>query len=364
MARDQQDSGIYRPVPYGIWAVESPILAGAGVNHGVDDLARNCNTIWATRSPNLVQQVCPGDTSIRHIEVTQASHLERYYFRLPTGEYGSRDEVAGQLSYYTSDGSTTGEVQVVALQASLDSTPGNTVTTSIPASTSKTWVTIDNVVAATDRADGSEILEVSFQRTAGSGTLYVRGINFWVAPHSGELPSGVEANGFEALDLIQYDADSPLSAGNLKRLRTNHEVLYEGYRAPYACHCFDWQGTKNGMSTLTSTDYVPFCGPLLIYTRPGEDITHVRYYIFAYVPSGTVGSVTIEAQGAGGVIESDTHTVTAGTSVKTFGDWLSGTLELWGDYSQPTKVIIRGRTTSGVGSVFIKSYALWAEPRS
>ena len=351
MSRSQQASGTLVAIGSTAYSIEDAIA-----DDELENEAKNINTIWGQRSPDLVQQTCIGDASNREIEVTDAALTTRYYWIVPSGEYGSRDQFKAEIQYYTSDGSTTGEIELRSIRE------GDPHITTLAATTSTAWLELNSVDC--DNSNKTEIIRLQAKRTAGTGTIYIRTIHGWMEPQSGELPTGVEASGFEACDTIQYDADSPCSAGNVKRIQTNQQHLMDKFSAPVACQSIDWQGTKNAFVTSATTLTI-MVGPLQVYERAGENITELRYYLFPVCPAAVTGTITIEAQGLGGLIGAvDTHAVTNGAAPETPGDWLTGTIPLYGSTTVSTSVVIRARTDSGAGGVGLRSWALFAEHRS
>ena len=344
MARPQQPDGRIVSIQTGAWSIGEEIRVSNDYTRGLDDLSRNCNTIWAQRSPPVVSQHLQGvwnsamDLSAREIKVYEADAFgagnpPRFYYVVRFGPYGRRNTLGGRVLC-----SAVGEP---GIEVQLQSVGGSATVTTI---TGSGWADLDPV-QLNAVAPGCAIVGVSFRRM--NGGAYAQALELFLEPWVGDLdpvsPSFIveEPEGFIPLDEGHFEADNPFSAHFIQMFGTNHEALWATREQMVTAHAVDnrlegdtvggvavpwWTGNPYSVTPSERTSLVRF----LYHQRAGEEATHLG---FAFLPfcGNTAGDaeIRVHREGGGGPSSQESYPVTEDfPDPGNVDDWVFGEISL------------------------------------
>ncbi|MBT7099700.1 hypothetical protein HN937_20160, partial [Candidatus Poribacteria bacterium] len=290
----------------------------------------NLNSIYAAWAPTIGSQHCAG-SSAGSLAFTGGSDedLLAIRFRCPTDTMIQPAGLGVDFYAHADTAPTFGQLSLTTIAG------GDTASVAISGA-SDAWFTPADV----DYGDSSgyEIAVVSGYRTAGSNTPGLRNLHLYYNPYTagaGALDAGVYNSGFYAADLLQYDSQSPLSAGGLSELGALHEILRLMRPWPISFMTSDLRVSslsKTGHRMISDEDF-----PVMIYRCPywrrrGEGVTDISYSIFGEAESS--GSVRVKLRvGEAGDDLDDTGELTLPTNAAApdhtdENDWLDGTIQI------------------------------------
>ncbi len=393
MARSQQADGRIVPVQLGAWAVDGVVRVSNSYAKGLDDLAKNVNTIWARRTPSLVSQQTPGmgDATTHNVRAFGVWETDlftvqppRFTWRLPLAAYGKRVLVGGRIRVSVA---TATQAQF-RLYSPLS---GNATITPI-STTAMAWKTLQPVTVdpATFLADGTDLIELSARLSSGTGAIFVEAIELYAIQWTTELPIGLDTlggYGFEPLDTRQFAGDSAFTAA-LRVVESNHDALMKAHTTRLLCHSIDrrtpsrtigpvvlpWDLYNPFRANLSSDEERPMFGPMNYYPRTGEGVERLRFAALGYQDTDTTdpGALSVRSE----VVRDDEvvfeYTVdrplpeaAAPPDPSDPADWVDGVVGIGSDPAENTRVSLWGWVDSGAkpGYVGLYSMSLWTEER-
>lgn len=309
--------------------------SGAAPDHGgMDRWAKNANSIYAAWSPTLAGWECWNADGTHPLAFANPALATMYALRFRCPADTIHPDAGILLDAFACGGgvATSGVVQLRTVNGA------DSASVAIPFGLSYGWVSTAAVATGVD-GTGREIAIVECNRDAGANDVLLRHVHVYYTPYTGGaglLPSGVEASGFVAHDLAQYDADSPLSAGAAQELHDSHVLLRGMFPWPvgaWLCDCRAVGDPKSMGGGTTSAVYV-LVARIPYWRRKGEGVTTLSYSILGETDPPGIGGAGGKAKIKVRVGQSDPFEETADLTLPTStdpedaADWLDGTLDI------------------------------------
>lgn len=323
---------------------------------GIDTWGRNCNTLRARHSPTCASVQCCDDALDDRSRIVEAALTTRFAWRFRFPEALGRDQLAWKVRCQA-DAATSGLLRLKSLGAAA------AVDLAVPASSPLDWLAGPDLTVA-QSASGRDTILLDAQRDSGAANVDLHAVHLALEELVGNLPSGVDGEGFAAVDVGQCDADRGLTAGLLGLLDDNHDVMQRCHLWPICGWAEDLLiASKYGMQAALS-DY-QVVHRLTWSPPPGLGATTLGLSVLAHADGGT-DNVRIRSSVSGGRwLDSRVWTpaATAGTlDPSVDAQWEDFVLPA-ADDDAPTDVWVYVRG-DGTHHAAIRSLCVWVEARA
>lgn len=331
----------------------------------LDTLAKNNNRLYGQWSPSIMMTRTI-DNSLQYYNVAAATadHIA-FAIRLPV--VGNRAFLTSHPRMLAENAPLGGDGK--SKMFGVESVGASSlVWGDFTASSSYTWFEDDQQIAEIG-STGLDIVGFHIRTDDNSpGYVRMRGLECHLKEYSGALAAGIDESGVIPADTDQWDADSPLSVGNVRDMDTSHTAMHESWNWP-VCSFVDSITSPLENAATAATSYEVIYGPVFIPTRPGEDIASITYSALADRDTGSSTDCKIRVSTRYGPtigsseIDSNEHTVfgTVTTSNwKTASNWADDSLTV---SSGGCYLFIEAKGAAGPETTRLLSFLAWATGR-